>query len=145
MAKDIVQNETADALEKAMLDMPQTDCPVQHFFGPGVYIREIFIPAGTVAVGHHHKTAHLTIVLKGRIAFPTEDGPVIVEGPATFLSHPGRKVVYALTDAVVQNVLGTDETDIEKIENEFIDKSKAWIEADEKTAIASRTEEDTGA
>ena len=33
-------------LEKEMLEMPQADCPVAHHFGPGIYIREVTLPAG---------------------------------------------------------------------------------------------------
>ena len=136
----IENNQAATQLEAAMLDMPQYEPETEHIFGPGVYIRQVSIKAGATFVGHHHKTEHLTIVLKGRIAFATEDGPIIVEGPATFLSQPGRKAVHALTDCVVQNILATTETDIEKIEDQFIEKSEAWIAANDAAKLAQKEE-----
>ena len=33
-----------EKLEAAFLEQEQADCPVQHHFGPGVYIREVVLP-----------------------------------------------------------------------------------------------------
>ena len=55
-------------LEKEMLGMPQADCPVAHHFGPGIYIREVTLPAGIFAVGHTQRYEHLNIMLTGKVA-----------------------------------------------------------------------------
>jgi hypothetical protein len=39
----------------------------------------------------------------------------------TFIGKPGRKVAYILETVVFQNVYATEETDIEKLENMFIE------------------------
>jgi hypothetical protein len=44
-----------DEFECRLIDFPQTDCPVTHHFGPGVYIREVKIPAGSLVLGHKHQ------------------------------------------------------------------------------------------
>jgi hypothetical protein len=33
-------------VERKMLLLPQADCPLHHHFGPGLYVREVHIPAG---------------------------------------------------------------------------------------------------
>jgi len=46
--------EKIEQVESCMLKEEQVDCPVTHKFGPGIYIREVFLPAGSYVVGHHH-------------------------------------------------------------------------------------------
>src|SRR3990167_5411984 len=40
-------------MEQYCLKKEQVECPVYHRFGPGIYIREVHIPAGTFAIGLH--------------------------------------------------------------------------------------------
>jgi len=115
-----------DAIEKLMLSEEQIDCPVQHHFGPGIYIREVFIPAGTYAMGHAHKKPTMNILLRGKMAVMVNGQAKVIEGPFIFNSEPGRKFAYAIEGCVFQNLHATDETDLNKIENEFVDKSDAW-------------------
>lgn len=118
----------ADQAEAAFLEQPQVDCPVTHRFGPGVYIREVFMPAGAYIIGHHHKTTHVNIMLTGRLGLMNDDGSeTIMEAPQTFVAPPGRKMAYIYEDVVWQNVHATDETDVEKLEDMFLDKSPAYL------------------
>lgn len=88
----------------AVESMPQVPCPVTHFFAPGIYVREMFIPAATIAIGHCQRTQHLCTLVSGIAVFYKEDEPPVkIMGPTTFLSGKGHKVVYALTDIKVQN------------------------------------------
>ena len=115
--------------EKAMLNLPQVNCPVTHTFSNGHYIREMLAPKGTLAMGHWHKTTHINIILKGRFNVLQADGTVLgIVAPCTFISPPGRKIAYFLEETVWQNIHITEETDIEKIEELFIEKSPVWIE-----------------
>jgi hypothetical protein len=120
-----------DALEAEMLACPQIECPIQHHFGPGVYIREGFMPAGTYAIGHAHKHDHMNIILSGKAAVVMDGEVRIITGPYIFNGKPGRKVSYFLEDTVWLNIHPTDETDIEKLEEIFVDKSDAWKNAKE--------------
>ena len=52
-------------LVRGMGHMPQVECPLKHYFAPGVYLREIFMPAGSVVIGKIHKTEHFNIIQKG--------------------------------------------------------------------------------
>lgn len=118
-----------DSIEAAMLSAPQVECPVQHHFGPGIYIREAFLPAGTYVMGHAHKTEHMNVMLKGKMAVIVNGEAKVIEGPYIFTGQPGRKFAYIIEDTIFQNIYATEETDIEKIEDMFVDKSDAWRDA----------------
>ena len=115
-----------DLVEEYLLSQDQADCPVNHYFGPGVCIRELFVPAGSLVLSHKHKEQTMNILLKGKAAVVINEEVRVIEGPYIFVSEPGRKLGYAIEDVVWQNVFATDETDPEKIEDMFVDKTDAW-------------------
>ena len=47
------------ALEAVVGQAPQIDFRLKHTFAPGVYCREIFIPAGSVVIGKIHRLRRL--------------------------------------------------------------------------------------
>ena len=53
--------------------LPQTELPLKHHFAPGVYLREIFMPADTVVIGMIHKTEHLNILIQGACLIVHDD------------------------------------------------------------------------
>ena len=84
-------------LEAEIAAMPQLDIPVRHFFAPGVYVREVTIPAGAALTGKIHKYAHLCIVSKGDISVLTENGVRRIRAPFTMLSRiSGMTVVLTV-------------------------------------------------
>ena len=118
-----------NAVEIEMLGQAQVDCPVTHRFGPGVYIREVFMPKGAHIVGHYHTTPHVNIMLTGVIGLLNDDGTeTVLTAPQTFVAQPGRKVAYIYEDVVWQNIHATDETNVEKLEAMFLDKSPAFLD-----------------
>lgn len=121
------QQKKVNELEEEMLKLPQVSCNVTHKFGPGIYIREVFLPAGTYAIGHHQNFKHLNVFVKGRITIIGEDGiSKEIKAPMTFTGNPGRKIGFIHEDSVWLNVYPTTETDIEKLEAHFIAKSDSW-------------------
>ena len=120
-------NKDLELAEAVMLQQPQVACPVVHHFGPGIYIREVFLPAGAWAIGHRQKYPHVNVMLKGRVVVLNEDGSTSeLQAPLMFVGQPGRKVGHVLEDVVWQNIYATDETDVEKLEAHFLDKSPTW-------------------
>ena len=118
--------EKVFAIEKEILKQPQLDIPVKHIFSPGVYAREITIPAGAVVTGRIHKYAQLNILSGGEISVLTEDGVVRVKAPFTVVSPPGTKrVAYAHSDCTWTTILATEETDPEKMEELFTVNTEA--------------------
>ena len=113
-------------LQETMLNEKehQVECPVEHFFAPGLYARQMFIKKGTCIVGKIHKHAHINTISQGKCSVMTEFGQMEITSPCTFVSKPGTKrVVVALDDVIWTTYHPTDETDLEKIEDIVIAKS----------------------
>jgi len=118
-----------DDLEAKLLGEPEFDCPVTHRFGPGVYIREVLMPKGAYIIGHRHKTTHVNIMLTGVLGLLNDDGTeTLMRAPQTFVAQPGRKMAFIYEDVIWQNVHATDETDVEKLEEMFLDMTPAFLE-----------------
>ena len=105
-------------------ELPEVECPLQHVFAPGVYVRTMFIPAGTVIVGKIHKHAHPNILSQGTVRVLTEgEGDRELTGPLSMVSPPGTKrALLALTDVVWSTVHlnPTNTTDLAEIEADVI-------------------------
>ena len=73
-----------------------------HHFCKGIYCREYFMPAGTVAVGLKHAHESFFLLVKGTARFSTADGTVMtVTAPYMAVTQPGSKrVVYAFEDSI---------------------------------------------
>jgi quercetin dioxygenase-like cupin family protein len=92
-------------------------CPVKNIFAHGIYIREAFIPKGTIGVGRIHKHEHAVFVMKGDISVMSEDGVKRIRAPQSLISPPGTKRVgYAHEDTIwitvhanPENLVDTDE------------------------------------
>jgi len=122
--------------EQMLLQMPQVDCSVVHHFGPGVCIREVFMPAGTLAIGHKQKFDHLNVMLRGKVMIVKDDGSTqTLTAPMIFTGKAGRKVGYVLEDMVWQNIYATELKDVDAIENLFIEKSDEWTQ-DQQAKLA---------
>lgn len=122
--REILASEDAiETLQEVMADQPQAACPVIHRFAPGIYIREIHLPAGAFVVGANHKTEHLNIMLTGRVTVKKDDGSVVdLRAPMIFVGPPGQKAGYVHEDCVWQNVYATDERDVEALERMFVER-----------------------
>lgn len=110
-------------LQNEMMKMDQTldQFPLTHHFAPGVYAREMFLPAGHTIVGKIHKHAHLNIVSKGSVILSTEEGSKELKAPCVFTSYAGTKrAVYIKEDAIWITIHVTDKTDLKEIEAELI-------------------------
>jgi hypothetical protein len=108
-------------IEKFILECPQVETPTTHYFSPGIYAREMFIPAGTVLTGAVHKTEHL-VQFVGDITVLTDGGMQRLTGRHTFLSKPGvKRVGYAHADTWCTGFFATEKTDVEELENDLVE------------------------
>lgn len=109
------------ALTKYIQSLPgevQIDMPVKHTFLQGMYMRELFIPKGTVLVGKIHKMECMNIVSKGDISVITETGSARVKAGYSVVTPAGmQKVGVAHEDTIFVNVFRTDETNPDTIED----------------------------
>lgn len=74
----LVRNNDAmiDELEAAMFeaamdeksDVEFADCPVNHYFYPKLYVREILMPAFKLITSEVHKTCHLFEIVQGSVS-----------------------------------------------------------------------------
>ncbi len=139
------KEKSIEKLEAAMLSMPQLPCSVVHKFGPGIYMRELYLPAGALVIGHHQKFEHVNVFIKGRLTFFEEDGTrKELVAPMTFIGKPGRKTAYVNEDSIFMNVYATNETDIEKLESHFLTKSETWLDdkSEKEKALLITSDED---
>jgi hypothetical protein len=109
--------------------LPQIAADCIHAFAPGIYIRQVTLEAGAFVMGHHHKSAHLNVMLSGRLTLFNDDGTRSeLKAPVICVAQPGRKVAFVHERTVWLNLYATTETDISKLEAEFLDKSAAFEE-----------------
>jgi hypothetical protein len=128
---DNLLSQKVDHLLSQVEQMPQVDCQTKHYFGPSLYIREVTMPAGTVVIGKPHRKEHMCVMLQGRMIVVTGDGTKQeLVAPLTFVGSAGRKVAYILETTVFQNILATDETDIEVLENMLVDNTQPMLEGE---------------
>lgn len=104
--------------------MPQVEMPTKHHFLPGLYLREIFMPAGTIVIGKIHRTEHFNIIQQGSVTLLGDGTCQRLTAPCTFVSKPGvQKVLYIHEDCVWTTVHQTQETTMEALEAEIIEPS----------------------
>lgn len=116
-------------VEEWGLKQDQVEFPLTHRFSKGVYAREIFIPKGCLIIGKIHKFANLNVLSKGDLSIVSIEGHQRVQAPYTVVSPPGvKRMAYAHEDSVWTTIHGTDETDLAKIEDEFIVKTYDELE-----------------
>jgi hypothetical protein len=99
------------------------DALTRHWFAPGMYCRELRIPAGACLTGKIHREAHLNIISQGDISVLTEHGVKRFVAPCVLVSSVGiKRVGFAHTDTtwITVHANPTDETDLKKLEARFI-------------------------
>lgn len=118
------------ALEKAMESTEGYDpegktlCRITHYFAPGVYAREMWMPAGCLITGKIHLTEHLNMLSQGRVEVSNMGESIHMEAPHTFVSPVGTKrAIYAHEDSTWTTIHATDLTDPEEIEAQIIAES----------------------
>jgi len=119
-----------ERLQDALNTVPQVDCPVRHYFAPGLFAREITIPAGTCLVGAVHKTQNLAVLSVGRLRLVTDDGVIEVSAPAMLTVRAGVKnAAVAIETAVWTNFFPNpdDETDLEKLVTRFTESTASEL------------------
>ena len=124
-------NYKVEEIANNLLDLNNpVDMPVKHHHSPGVYVREIFMPARSVVVGKVHKTRHLNIIQSGIATIITPYRKFLVAGPCTFESFEGdQKIGIIHEDCVWSTVHVTDEIDVGKIIEEIVASTYEEVEA----------------
>ncbi len=126
LTKQLARNDIL-ALEETMKNMDGYDhegkelCKITHHFAPGVYAREMWMPAGCLITGKIHMTEHLNILSQGKVSVSNQGDSITMEAPYTFVSPVGTKrAIYAHEDSTWTTIHVTELTDPEEIEKEII-------------------------
>lgn len=137
--KKPISRDQITRLEQAIrddLEPVDLDQHTSHHFAPGIYVRELFIPAGTVLTGKIHRFELMNILVSGTIRVTTDDGVKTLTGPKIFNSAAGtQKAGYAVTDTVWLNVHPTQLTDLEEIEKHFIAPDYEALEQEQRLCL----------
>jgi len=134
-----------DELEATLIQEVDSliEAPLIHRFTEGMYIREIYMPAGSLWTSKIHKTEHPYVVSLGKAAVSIDAKEWNeIEAPYTGITKPGtRRVLYIIEDCIWTtfhridgmksefNYLNKDETNkiIEEIENKILESHINYI------------------
>lgn len=110
MRREVAEGKLVQTLHEGGTETGHDEC--EHFFGDRVYVRSLWIPAGTCVIGRLHKQARVCMVLAGRCRFVDEFQQREVEAPWIGEFKAGSKTaVFAETDTLWAACLGTELTD----------------------------------
>ncbi len=135
MELKIINNEKTvvegmEEIKNFLMDpnMEQAELPLKHSFAPGVYAREMEIPAGTLLIGKIHKHKHHNFLMKGSIIVLTEtNGVELLQAPLMIVSEEGtQRIGYAITDTVWTTI------------HENKDNSEDLIVIEERTVVKDK-------
>lgn len=105
--------------EVKMAQLPQQLCPLLHVFTPGLYTRQILMPAGTLLTSRIHLFEHPYIISAGVVSvWDLETGWQTFRAPHIGVTKPGtRRVLYIHEDCIwtTSHLNPDNETDPQKI------------------------------
>lgn len=114
-----------DVIERKMMDSQPVHLPLTHRFTDGMYIREIFMPKGTLLTSSVHKTNHPYVVSKGKCRVFDGGNVQEIEAPYLGITQPNtRRLLYIDEDTIWTTFHATDKTDVDEIEAEIIEPHK---------------------
>jgi hypothetical protein len=133
------EEEAAITLSGQLVKEPQVPCPVIERFAPGIYLREIEMPAGTFIQGKRHRTEHFNTMLTGAIRYVNQHGKCeTLRAPQTFVSGEGvMKMFVVLETCRWQTIHPNPEEvrDTATLEDRLIDRTTT-----EAVLLASKTQ-----
>lgn len=120
-------SKVLDIFELAMQRMNAkgntAECPLEHTFTPGLYTRQIFMPARSVIVSKIHKTEHPFIISKGRVSVWTDEGVQELSAPHQGITKPGtRRLLVVHEDTIWTTFHAGPENTPEEFERRIIQK-----------------------
>lgn len=116
------RDEVIDVVESIMATHQQVECPLVHRFTNNMYVREVFVPAGTLLTSKIHKYEHPFVLSQGTITmFDGEGGQIDISAPYCGITKENtRRVVYVHSDCVFTTFHVTDKKTVEEVEDEIL-------------------------
>jgi quercetin dioxygenase-like cupin family protein len=117
---------SVEALQAAMLELPQYEPPTEHVFHGGMYCRQVKIPAGCTIVGKKHKQDHLFMIVSGEVCIVDDGQTQTLVAPAVLKSKIGvKRAIHAVTDTVFLTVHATEAVDVEQAEELLVEPDES--------------------
>ena len=132
------RDEVIDVVENIIANQPQVECPVTHRFTPNMYIREVYVPAGTILTSEIHKKEHPHILSLGKITmWDGEGGEITVSAPYCGITKDNaRRVVYVHENCIFTTFHVTDATTVEDAEKDiFVDYENELMDENVKKGL----------
>ena len=135
MARDghaMPMRERVHSFESLMREMPQLKLAVFHHFSPGIYCRELHIPAGVITTGKIHKFSCMNIMAQGERSTLVGDQVVRVKAPFIHVSAPGTKRISLTHEDSIWITVHpnpTEERDIDKLEQMLVAETEDEYQA----------------
>ena len=132
------RDEVIDVVENIIAQQPQVECPVTHRFTPNMYIREVFVPSGTILTSEIHKEEHPHVLSKGTITmWDGEGGQVMVSAPYCGITKANaRRVVLVHEDCIFTTFHVTKATNVEDAEKDiFVDYENVLMNEQTKKGL----------
>jgi hypothetical protein len=128
------------AIEELIKQMPQGDYITRHYHLDGVYVRSLFMPAGSLLTGKIHNKESIGILAQGTLRVTNGTHAAVIHAPYIMVDKPGvKRLGYAETDCTFITVHRTDAVGIENIEAELV--SDTFEEYAQKKLIESQNEQ----
>lgn len=99
-----------------MFQEQQAETPVEHIFHPGIYMREMTIPAQTMFIGRAHRQGHWVQLLEGTVVMITPAGKQLIAAPAQVHTFPGCHMVVFTVEKIRCRTLHPNVLDTENVE-----------------------------
>lgn len=94
---------------------------IKHFFGAGLYAKQMNVPAGRYIISHKHKYDHLSILAQGAVLLEVDGMKTRHVAPDCISIEAGKHhKVSALSDVVWFCLHPTSETDAEHVDDVLI-------------------------
>jgi hypothetical protein len=91
-----------DLLQFEWGKLPQIDLPLVHKFTPGMYIRQITMPKGSLVVSKIHKTTHPFVISQGHCSVMDEAGNIVhLKAPHLGITTPGTRRILFMHEETV--------------------------------------------
>lgn len=118
---DLTTDQKIDVLELALIRHPEAiELPVSHRFTPGLYIRELTAPPGTLATTYIHRQEHPFVVSAGEVSVYDGEKVVRVRAPFSGITKAGtRRICYVHAAAVWTTFHPTKRTTVDEVEEEL--------------------------
>lgn len=119
--KEMSMNKLMDQAECIIATGAPVEMPLTHRFTDGMYIREIFMPAGSILTSKIHKTNHPFVVSKGKCIVYDGNKLETITAPHTGITKPNtRRLLYIEEDTIWTTFHVTDKGDVDEIEKDII-------------------------